>query len=150
MQPSAEANPPDRARFRIVGGILGLVGTAVWVVGVSHYMLPLPFHYWIIWFVGALVVALFSVLLLVAGRRWTLLGAGGLLSMGLYGTPVYFAGLMDLRGSGWTGNAVYGGDAAELAASIIVLVGGVVALLGRERERATIVNAIADSPEEES
>jgi len=143
MQPSAKANPPDRARWRIVGGILGLVGTAVWVVGVSHYMLPLPLRYWVIWFVGALVVALFSVLLLVAGRPWTLLGAGGLLSMGLYGTPVYFAGLMDLRGSGWTGNAVYGGDAAELAASLIALAGGVVAFVGRERRSRPPVRVVA-------
>jgi len=114
MQPSADSQtgtkPPDRAPWRIIGGILGLVGAAVWVAGVFHCFLPLHPGFWVsaVFLIGALVLALFSVLLLVAGRLWTLLWAGGLLSMGLYGTLVTLATLMDLRRDESTWDTLHG------------------------------------------
>jgi len=72
------------------------------------------------------------------------------LSLGLQCILEFFSLSMSWR-TGWPGWNQYRWNVASmLVASLIVLVGAVVALLGRDRERATIVNAIADSPEEES
>ena len=152
---SSEPSPsvPDRARFRIIGGILGLVGAAVRLAGTIYWLGPynVGFRNWVGALAWPLIVALFSVLVLAAGRRWPLLGAGGLLSLGLYIIWVFFPAYVDLLKEGSQGWSRSRWDVTSvLVAGGIVLVGGLVALLERDRERATTVNVTTDSPGGES
>ncbi len=134
-----------------IGGILGLVGAAVRLAGSIYWLSPrdIGFRNWLGDLAWPLLVAFFSALILAAGRSWSLLGAGGLLSLGLYSIWAFVPTVIDFLVKPeppWWDR--YRWDFASiLVAGGIVVVGGIVAFLGRDREQESrFVNVIADSP----
>jgi hypothetical protein len=130
-----------------IGGILGLVGAAVGLAATLFVPNVGGFWGWMGWLAWPLVAGLFAVLALLLRKRWPLFAVGGLVSMGVYGIVAYLSELMmvlnlqsDSPSWGHYGRAA----ATGVAASAIVLAGGLIAFLGREQEQGEmIVNEIA-------
>ena len=141
---SMERTPRQAAT---IGGILGLVGAAVGLAATFFVPNVGGFWGWMGWVAWPLVAGLFAVLALLLRKRWPLFGVGGSVSMGAYGIVAYLSQLMmflDLQSDSSSWGPYRRAAATGLAASAIVLAGGLVAFFGREREQgATIVDEIA-------
>ena len=127
---------PDAGSRRIAGGILGLVGAIGFIAATFHYVGAYHNNIWDLlgWFVWPVTVTLFSVAVLATARRWPLLGAGGLLALGLWGVMAYATLLGSLLQTSPAWDAYARQAAAHAVSSLVVLAGGGLAFLARGRK----------------
>jgi len=133
--PDASTGPrlSSRDRWRIVGGLLGLIGSGIGFVGTWGFGLAYYFFdskRWLPWF---LALAVLSVFVLALRSRWpVVVGAAGLLVGGACCMVRAVLLLANLRSSGFGGQDL---AVVALVASIFAVLGGLLVLVGQERER---------------